>query len=132
MGDVIDLKARLGAEVVPLFEGRAHFGLRPPTREAVELAGEADRRLKALNRIERAAQAALEQMDGSAARRRAAHPDMHRDFAALLEGLARQARQLAEDARTLGHSTQRATLVDVAGILEDLSAEIALFLETHK
>lgn len=124
--NILPFPTRSDAPVTVLPTPRPHFGLRPPTREALELARQADKRLEM---IRRAGEAIADAMDGaSASRRKNAHPDLHKAFSARLDGIASSVRQAAEEARALGHTKTRVTLLDLAGIIETVAAEITLFL----
>ena len=145
MGDVIDLKERLGAEVIPLFHGaRAehsgdvngmtshHNGEVFPEKgknrlraahadAAMELARDADARqqehVKRNARIERATRRAAEAISG-----KRLDPDLLTDLAAEINHIAQMLEAAAERAKSYGLLSTTVALREHAGLLEAESA----------
>lgn len=133
MGDVIDLKTGLSAEVIPLFVGsaapenasppRKEFGRREPRLARLPGAmGEAWRRAsgesdaEAQSRIKAAARAARRVQDGGV------HPSLLLALAAKMEVFATMAAQLEAEARSLKLADEAETFNNIASIVETRAA----------
>lgn len=133
MGEVIDLKTGLSAEIVPLFVGsaapenatppRKEFGLRQPRiarlpgafgeawRRATEADDEAQQR-----QVKDNVRAARRAYEGSV------HPSLLVALAAKMEAFAQAATQLEAEARSLGLNDEAMTFNNIASIVETRAA----------